>query len=345
MSGAHGFAVHEVELDEPRTGEVLVRVEAVGVCHTDLVTAAGLGETPAVLGHEGCGVVEAVGPGVVTPLVGDRVVLAYAACGSCDRCTQGRRAYCRAARRLNASGGREDGSSPVSRRGTPLFSAFFGQSSWAGHAVARADSCVVVGSARDHTVDPTVAAPLGCGFLTGAGAVLHVLRPTPGDRVVVVGGGGVGLAAALVARHDGADVEVVDTSDARRDVAARLGLPVVASLEDLRAGFELVLDTTGRPDVVAESLRRVDSCGTVVTVGLGRRLGEIDLGDLLHGGKTLRGCIEGDADPRLLVPAVLARQQRGLGLERLVTTYPLDQVTTAMEDQRAGHVVKPVLIP
>ncbi len=345
VSGADGFAVHHVELDGPRSGEVLVRIEAVGVCHTDLVTAAGLGETAAVLGHEGCGVVEAVGPAVVTPTVGDRVVLTYAACGSCDRCTEGRRAYCRVGRRLNASGAREDGSSPVSRRGAPLFSAFFGQSSWAGHAVARADSCVVVGTVDDDDVDPAVAAPLGCGFLTGAGAVLHVLRPTPGDRVVVVGGGGVGLAAALVARQDGAEIEVVDTNEARRDVAARLGLPVVASLEDVRAGFGHVLDTTGRPDVVADALQRVDSCGTVVVVGLGRRAGEIDLADLLHGGKTLRGCIEGDADPQVLVPEVLARQARGLGLERLVTTYPLDHVADAIADQHAGHVVKPVLVP
>jgi len=331
------FAVRDVELEGPRADEVLVRVEAVGVCHTDLLTAAALGDTPAVLGHEGCGVVEAVGPGVVAPRVGDRVVLTYAACGTCDRCRGGRRAYCRSSRRLNASGARDDGSSPVTVDGVAVHAAFFGQSSWADHAIARADSCVVVGP----DVDPAVAAPLGCGFLTGAGAVLEVLRPTVGDRVVVVGGGGVGLAAALVAAHDGSVVEVVETDAVRRDLASRLGLPAVASLEEVAPGFGHVLDTTGRPDVVAAALRAVDSCGTVVAVGLGRRTAEIDLADVLHGGKTLRGCIEGDGDPQVLVPAVLARQAAGLGLGQLVSTYRLDEVDRAL----AERPVKPVLLP
>lgn len=330
----------EAELDEPQAGEVLVRVEAAGMCHTDLVTLTGLGDRPAVLGHEGCGIVVAVGAGVSAPIVGDRVVMTYAACEVCDRCRTGRRAYCRSSRRLNASGTRSDGSRPVRVDGEPVFSAFFGQSSWSDHAVVRAASCVVVGD-----VDPAVAAPLGCGFLTGAGAVVELLRPAAGDRVVVVGGGAVGLAAALVAQQDGAEVTVVDIDPARRAVAAGLGLAVGISLGDVPDDPSQALDTTGRPEVVAEALRRLDSCGVLVTVGLGPPRGEIDLADLLHGGKTLRGCIEGDGDPHVLIPAILERQRQGLGLDRLVTTYPMARAATALEDHRAARVVKPVLLP
>ncbi|MFE7224659.1 alcohol dehydrogenase catalytic domain-containing protein [Nocardioides sp. NPDC057577] len=330
------------QLDAPREDEVLVRIEAVGLCHTDLATRAALGTTPAVLGHEGCGIVEQVGAAVSDLAVGERVVLSFRSCGSCERCLGGAPAYCEQAQRLNNAGHRPDGSATVTVDGQPVFASFFGQSSFASHALVAASACVPVGD-----VAPEVAAPLGCGFLTGAGAVLNVLRPGPGSRLLVVGAGGVGAAAVLAARSEGVEVIVVEPLASRRELVGSFGAKAYESFDELAdPGISHALDTSGRPEVVDRVLDLLDPLGTLAVVGLGRARAEIDVRRLMLRGLTLRGCVEGDAVPRELVPELLRRHAAGtLPLDRLVTTFPLAEWDVAVAEQRAGRVLKPVMLP
>ena len=169
------FALQEVELDGPRDDEILVRIVATGLCHTDIHLKDTLPEAmfPRVFGHEGAGVVEAVGSQVSDVAVGDHVVLSFRSCRACTDCAQGLVGYCAAAMTLNYMGMRTDGSTTYTRDGSPLFGNFFGQSSLSMHAIAYADNCVVI----DKSVDLTKVAPYGCGFQTGAGTVLNVLKP------------------------------------------------------------------------------------------------------------------------------------------------------------------------
>src|SRR5262245_1123218 len=176
------FTLESVDLDEPRPDEVLVRLHAKGVCHTDLTFKSRVPGS-AVLGHEGAGVVEPVGAEVTGVTPGDHVLLSYRSCGECAQCRAGHRPYCSRGALLNSSGGRADGTATLSQNGTRLFGSFFGQSSFAQYALAAVDNAVVV----DDSVDLTLVAPLGCGFQTGAGAVLKMLNPEPNSRLVVYG--------------------------------------------------------------------------------------------------------------------------------------------------------------
>ena len=228
LSYAHldPFVLADVEVDDPAPGEILVRIEASGICHTDLVNrVAGTTDRPVLLGHEGAGVVEAVGPEVTSVRPGDRVVLTFRHCGACPNCEAGRPAYCRKAARLNNFGARADGSARVTVAGRVVLDGFFGQSSLAGYALTHADNTVVV----DPDTDPVIAAPLGCGFQTGAGAVLNVLRPRPDSALVVFGAGAVGLAGVLAAR-------AVDVATVLADAVAALAVGGAAVAVGLGTG-------------------------------------------------------------------------------------------------------------
>jgi aryl-alcohol dehydrogenase len=333
--------VVEAELDGPRATEVIVRIEAVGVCHTDLVTRQALGSRPAVLGHEGCGVVERLGTDVDALAVGDRVVISFSSCGGCGQCRAGQPAYCASATALNSSGRRPDGSPTIRVGGEPVFGSFFGQSSFAVAAVADARSCVPVGD-----MPSAVAAPLGCGFLTGAGAVLNALRPGPGDRLLVLGCGGVGAAAVLTALSDGVEVVVVEPVAARRELAAAFGATAVASLAGRVPPVTHALDTTGRPESISGALAVLEPRGVLALVGLGATHANLDVRSLMLRGLQVRGCVEGDAEPSVLVPELVRRHRQGrLPLDRLVATYALDEFDRAVADQRAGLALKPVLLP
>ncbi|WP_199545674.1 alcohol dehydrogenase catalytic domain-containing protein [Streptomyces sp. N35] len=329
------------ELDDPRPDEVIVRIEAVGVCHTDLVTREALGNTPAVLGHEGCGIVERLGSSVTSLRTGERVVISFASCGRCGQCRAGHPAHCGWATALNGSGRRLDGSPTIRVAGEPVYGAFFGQSSFATAVLADARSCVPVGD-----VPPEVAAPFGCGFLTGAGAVLNVLRPGPDDRLLVIGGGGVGSAAVLTALSEAVEVVVAEPVAARRALAARCGATAVASLDATLPPLTHALDTTGRPELIRRALGLLQPRGVLALVGLGPAELALEARALLLRGLHVRGCVEGDAEPSVLVPELLQRYRQGrLPVDRLVTTYALSDFDRAVADQQAGRTLKPVLLP
>jgi len=181
------FVLDQVELEGPRADEVLVRIVATGLCHTDITMKGFLPPEmfPNVFGHEGAGVVEQVGAGVTGIAVGDHVVLSFRSCRSCRACAAGHVGYCESSLVMNYMGMRLDGSTTYTRGDAPVFGSFFGQSSLPQHAIAYADNCVVV----DKSLDLTRLAPYGCGFQTGAGTVLNVLQPEPEDSLVVYGVG------------------------------------------------------------------------------------------------------------------------------------------------------------
>ncbi|WP_067650560.1 NAD(P)-dependent alcohol dehydrogenase [Nocardia harenae] len=345
------FTPARVELSDPRENEVLVRIVAAGICHTDLTSKAySAPDTPAVYGHEGAGIVEAIGAAVTGIAVGDKVLISYNSCGSCARCAAGHRAYCANFGPLNAAGARPDGTTPVSIDGDPVWSAFFGQSSFAHHAIATAENVVVV----DPEVDLRIAAPMGCGFQTGAGAVLNILRPQADSSVVVFGVGGVGMAAVMAARALGArTVIAVDLSAQRRELALEVGAThaidgaaddlVAAITEITGGGASHALDTTAVPAVIANALAALDALGTLVTVGIGSPELTVNIVDLISNGKTVRGSIEGDANPAEMIPTLLNWHAEGkFPVEKIITVYPFEKINDAVADMH-GHAIKPVL--
>src|SRR3954471_18051785 len=197
------FTLTEVELDEPRDDEVLERMVATGICHTDITMGHFLPEEmfPNVFGHEGAGVVERVGAGVSGLGEGDHVVMSFRSCRECAKCRAGMVGYCDQTLLLNYMGMRMDGSTSLSRDGSPVVGNLFGHASLAAHALAYADNCVKV----DPALDLSLLAPYGCGFQTGAGTVLNVLKPGTDDSLVVYGVGAVGLAAIAAAAAEGLD--------------------------------------------------------------------------------------------------------------------------------------------
>ncbi|MER5478995.1 NAD(P)-dependent alcohol dehydrogenase [Streptomyces sp. NPDC002734] len=345
------FAVRDARIEEPRPHEVLVRMTAAGLCHTDLAMRATWPEplTPMVFGHEGAGLVEAVGAEVTGVAPGDQVCLTFASCGTCEQCAAGHPAYCLDAGALNFSGGRGDGSTVLSLDGAPLHGGFFGQSSFATHAVVHERG--VVGAPAD--LPATVLAPLGCGGQTGAGTVLNRLRPEPGSSLVVLGAGGVGLSALMAAVASGCDpVVAVDPVPSRRVLATGLGAKaalapdddLVTALRDLTGGgARHVVDTTGRPEMIRQAVGALRPRGELALLGLGPEVA-FDVRSLLYKGIRVHGVVEGDSDPARFLPELIGLYRRGLfPVDRLVTTFPFEEIETAVAAMRDGSAVKPVL--
>ncbi|WP_441249277.1 NAD(P)-dependent alcohol dehydrogenase [Kitasatospora sp. McL0602] len=353
------FTLETVRLDAPRPDEVLVRVLAAGVCHTDLSVRAGLtpGPLPAVLGHEGAGVVEAVGSAVTRVRPGQRVVLTFDSCGGCPSCHAGLPVRCDHWPELNLFGGsRLDGSATLrAADGTPLHGHFFGQSSFATYALATERNAVPV----PDDVSPELLAPLGCGVQTGAGAVLLVLRPEPGDTLAVFGAGAVGLAAVLAARLTPATAVVaVDVQPARLALALELGATAVvdARTEDPVAaiaaltggrGAERTLETSGNLRALRQAVDSLAVGGTCGVVGAPPAGSEValDVPALLGRAPRIVGVNQGSAVPARFLPALAALHRAGrLPVDRLVRVYPFAEIERAAEAARSGEVVKPVLL-
>ncbi|WP_182526048.1 NAD(P)-dependent alcohol dehydrogenase [Nocardioides dongkuii] len=354
-SPGQDFTFEEVDLEEPRADEVLVRIVATGLCHTDVTMRTMLPAEmfPNVFGHEGAGVVEAVGPDVAGIEVGDHVVLSFRSCRACEKCTSGQVGYCDSNMVMNYMGMRLDGSTTYTRDGAPVFGSFFGQSSFSRHAIAYADNCVVV----DRDLDLALAAPYGCGFQTGAGTVLNVLQPSPDDSLVVFGAGAVGLAAIAAAQAEGVGTIVaVDLAPGRLEAAARYGAvgvdpgalgeqSVVERVKELTGGgATYAIDTTAVPAVVKQAQQALGTRGTLVALGLGPEEYQLDAIDLLQSGKRVMGSIEGDSDPQEMVPRLLAMRAEGrFDVDHLIATYPFERINDAVADLHDGKVVKAVL--
>lgn len=352
------FTVERVRVDDDlRPGEVLVRVRAAGICHTDLTIAATASDAqvPTVLSHEGAGVVEAVGSGVRRVRVGDRVTLSFASCGRCRYCDAGRPSYCVQLAPLNLSGGRPDGSTSVSDdEDAPVRSFFFGQSSFSEYAVTYERNCVPIGDSVDFA---TVAA-MGCGFQTGAGTVLRVLKARPDSTVAVFGVGTVGASALLAARIAGArTIIAVDPLPGRRELALELGAThaidagpdVAGAVRAIAAnGVDYAVDCVGNQAVITRALSSLAVRGACATIGMSQGWGpnpvQIDLTDVLLRGITLQGALEGDSLPQEFIPELIAYVADGrFPVDRLVTEFPISRIDDAITAMKAGRVIKPVL--
>lgn len=353
------FSIEPIGIEEPRGGEVLVRIAGVGLCHTDLVARDQLIPIPlpAVLGHEGAGVVEAVGAGVTKVKPGDRVVLAFASCGHCASCDADLPSYCRDFPMLNFAGTRPDGSSAIRQDGGPISGHFFGQSSFAAHAIAQERNVVKV-EGDDLPLD--ILGPLGCGLQTGAGGVIRSLACPPGSTIAIFGAGPVGLAAVMGARiQECGTIIVVEPMARRRELALSLGAthaidPAAGNIANaIRAvlpdGVQFAFETSGREDVLEPALAALASHGLLGLVGIPPRADSvlaINLVAFITNGHRIHGIIEGDSDPDSFIPELIAHHRAGrFPFDRLVQRFPLSEINAAVEAQARGDCVKAVLIP
>ncbi|MGV0808909.1 NAD(P)-dependent alcohol dehydrogenase [Mycolicibacterium setense] len=340
----------DVQVREPVGDEVLVRIDAVGICHTDVSVAARFRRLPMVFGHEGAGTVVQTGPDAVAR-IGDQVVLTFASCGTCFNCRADAPAYCERSTDLNMRGSRPDASSALHRDGAPIGGGFFGQSSFCTYAIAGSRNAVVL----PEPMDPALAAPLGCSVQTGVGAVLNVLAPQPADALVVFGAGAVGLSAVMGARIAGCrTVIAVDPIAQRRTLATELGAtaaidPVAsdaaAVVLELTGGAAAAVDTTARPDVLAAAVGVLRERGTLALLGLGALTAELPVAAIMGKGLTVRGVVEGDSEPHTFIPRLVDLHRRGeLPLDKIVSRFLFDDFDRAWAAAKAADVVKPVLI-
>ena len=349
------FLIEEVELDEPRDDEVLVRIVGTGLCHTDLGSKAGKRPTPfpIVLGHEGAGVVEKVGSRVRKVQPGDHVVLTFYFCGKCVSCEKGEPTNCANFVAGNFIGKRMDGTHTITKDGEPISAVYFGQSSFASHSIVNEQNVIKV----DKGVPLDILGPLGCGVQTGAGGVLNSLHPKAGSSIAVFGTGSVGMSAILAAAACGCTTIVaVDVKEERLKKALELGAthainsgstdPVEKIKEITGGGIEYSLDCTGIADVIKQAIYSLKAGGKCGLIGLPDFGVEVSLiiGVLLH--CTVLGITEGDSVPDVFIPQMVDLYKRGkFPIDKLVTFYPLEKINDAVTDSESGKTLKAVLRP
>jgi aryl-alcohol dehydrogenase len=347
------FQMTELELDEPKEGEVLVKVAACGVCHTDEVARQQIIPVPlpAVFGHEGCGVVVSLGPGVTGFKKGDRVGFSYGWCGACEACRTGHTYGCEENRRLNFGGAQFDGTKRLHRGGEDI-SSFFGQGAFATHAVVHVNNLIRV----PDGVALELVGPLGCGIQTGAGAVLNYLKPDPASSVIITGCGPVGLSAVMAAKIAGCTTVIAcDVIDSRLQMAKELGAThtinsktvenVVDEVKKLtRIGTHYAIDCTGIGACVRQSLNCTRSLGTCIVLGATQELTIHVENELMGAGKKLIGIVEGCSVPQIFIPKLLEYYKKGMfPFDRLITFYDFKDIARAFEDTHRGKVIKAVL--
>ncbi|KAK7887915.1 hypothetical protein LTR67_009309 [Exophiala xenobiotica] len=352
------FELKEVQLKDMRRDEIVVKMIATGICHTDLATAHGFKGPglPAVLGHEGSGIVEQVGQDVKHVAVGDHVLLTYNACLECTPCRRGNFSYCRYAEQVCFGGSRLDNTRTFSLNGEDINSAYFGQSSFAKRSIVRGFCAVKV----DKSLPLEVLCCIGCGVQTGAGTVINVLKPQVGSSVAIFGVGGVGLAAIMAAKNftPATKIIAVDIVDSRLEMAKELGathtlnskgrdiVELIHSVTD-GDGVDCALDGTGNLAVVQAMIAATANNGMAVTVG-GVPAGQhvnIEPGSWIQRGVSYIGACQGSSVPQKFIPALVEFWKQGrFPIDRLTKSYAYKDVNKAIDDMHHGRTIKPVLI-
>jgi aryl-alcohol dehydrogenase len=354
--------IETLDIEEPRQGEILVRIVATGVCHTDInVHERDRSPKPIVLGHEGAGIVERVGAGVTRLAPGDPVILSANFCGECPSCRQNAHSYCYEVMPRNFGGRRPDGSTPLTQNATPINARFFGQSSFATYALA--DERSAVKAPADLPLE--IMGPLACGVMTGAGAVINSLQVRPGQSIAIFGTGAVGLSAVMAAKIVGATrIIAIDVVPARLALALELGATdvidvsaghasagnasagnAVPAIKELtRHGVDFTFNTTRSPAIFAQAMESLAPRGVAGFVGAPLTPWTPDMFQILSGGRTLRGIIGGDSSPGSFIPLLIEYYRQGrLPFDRLIRFYPFQEIAQAFADCEHGTTVKAVL--
>lgn len=345
------FQFERLKLDAPGPNEIRIKIMASGVCHTDAVARdLGLTPFPVVLGHEGSGIVEELGPGVEGFEVGDHVVISFAHCGHCENCLTGHPTVCKTFNELNFGGKMEDGTFRIHKEGKDV-SNFFGQSSFGNYSIVHEKNAVKV----DPDVDITLLGPLGCGIQTGAGTVLNRLKPEFASTIAIFGTGAVGLSAIMAAKIANCKTIIaVDIHDSRLELAKELGAThtlnskrddIVKEIKELTdGGIHYAVETSGVPVVVKQSLNALRPLGTAAIVGVTPEM-KIDVhNDLMAEGKSMIGVIEGDSVPRVFIPQLIDYYKAGqFPFDKMVRFYNFNEIEKAFEDSAKGITIKPIL--
>jgi S-(hydroxymethyl)glutathione dehydrogenase/alcohol dehydrogenase len=346
------LSVEEVELDPPREGEVLVRMAASGVCHSDLHVVQGIHPTalPVVLGHEGAGVVEEVGPGVSNVRPGDHVMLSWLPyCGRCRQCAQGMPNRCEDVAWYDAT--MADGTCRLHRGDERIH--HYNTSSFAERSVVPAQTAIPV----DPSLPLRELALMGCAVMTGVGAALNTARVRPGDSVAVVGCGGVGLNVVQGAAIAGASVIVaVDLVPAKLELAQELGAthvvgagddPVEAVRELTGGGADYAFEALGRPETIEAAIAMTGRGGEAILSGMAPPDARIPLDALSHTleERAVRGCWYGSCLPLRDFPLLVDLYRQGrLRLDPLIVECALDDVNDAFARLEAGERARSVIV-
>jgi len=350
------FHIETLDLCDPRTDELLVEVVASGMCATDLHGRDGYYPSmpyPAVYGHEGAGIVRAIGSSVTRFKTGDHVVMSYPWCGECPNCRTQRQSYCLSVRELKMAGTRADGSTLHAKDGKPVYSAFFQQSSFGNFTIANERFAVKV--RNDAPLE--ILGPLACGGQTGAGAVLNVMKPRAGDSFAVFGVGAVGLSGLMAAKIAGCDPLIaVDVHEDRLKLAREFGAThtinhrsrtdVVAEIINLTGiGVRFSLETSANAAVFREAIESLMPAGTCVMLGSAPPGTEVSFETpFLQNGRIVRGVVQGDSVPQAFIPQLADYIVAGkFPLERMVTFYDLADINRAAAESASGSTIKPVL--
>ena len=350
--------IEHLDLDEPSYGEVLVRIESAGVCHSDLSTIEGVlrKPLPLALGHEAAGVVEQVGPGVTRFTGGDHVVFTFVPnCGRCAPCSSGRPALCEPGNRANANGTLLRDARRL-HAGDEWVSHHLGVSGFAQYAVAAVESLVRI----DDDVPLEIAAIFGCAALTGLGAVFEAAHVAPGTTVAIFGAGGVGLMAALATEVLGASAIVVDPVRGKREMANALGVRATVDPGDLDApakikqltggrGADYVIEASGNVHAFEDAIAASAPGATIVAVGLppGSARAQVSPTMLVAGDRTLRGSFMGSSVAQRDIPRYIELWRRGkLPVERIVSgAVGLDGLNEAMDALASGEALRTLVHP
>ena len=347
------FQITDITVDDPQAGEVLIRIVGSGICHTDILaqTQAYPVPLPAVLGHEGSGVVEKVGLGIMHIKPGDHVVLSYSSCGICGNCLSGMAYACESFYDLNFGGKMIDGTSRLHKDDQDL-SNFFGQSSFAYYAVASARNVVKV----PKDVPLEMLGPLGCGVQTGSGAVLNKLKPEHGSSIVIFGCGTVGLSAIMGANVANCGMIIaVDIHENRLELAKELGAThtinakegnVLEKIKEITGrGVNYAIESSGRPENTRLAVDSLDVLGIAVQVAGGPIGSEVsvDINTILFE-RSLNGFLMGEGVPQLYIPKLIELYKKGkFPFDKLIKFYSFEDINEAIQDTKIGTTIKPII--
>lgn len=340
IKSSGNLSIRDVELEEPHTDEVLVKISACGICHTDIMMQHGSSSYPFLLGHEGSGIIERIGNDVTGFAPGDHVVISYTSCGQCPACEKRQPYRCVNLFDPFFLGLRVDGTSSVSLDGTAV-PTLIGQGSFSEYVVVHQSSLVKV----DPSLDLKVLAPLGCGMMTGAGAVVNYLKPKKGESILICGLGAVGFGALVAAKMCGCEtVIVVDRISERLRIAEDFGathsinssetMDLTARIKHICSEIDYGYDSTGSSELLSAMQKVLKRTAKACGVG-GGYLNDFDW----------QTTDEGYSIPQEMIPVMIDWYMGGqFPIEKLLRFYPFEKVNEAMKAIRQGEVIKPVLV-